>query len=141
MELINWITFFIFLLNLLINALFLFISTPGYTNGFSSLPVYHAPIVLIFLVENLLERINFFSEGWPSDSLWIECSDKKWWQLCLTCVFIALKFLCPWDFYLILLWIFLTDLRFHLKFWNFSQIFVEIFFRFELFLSLFSSFC
>lgn len=52
----------------------------------------------------------------------------------ITCIFIVLRFLS--SFVDILLWVFVTHFCYHLKFWNFSQVFVENYLRFELFLSL-----
>ena len=88
-------------------------------------------------IENLLERIYFL---WKVDLLiqfdlndMIRVDDD-----CLTCIFIALRFLSPFE---VLLWVFPTHL-YYFKFWSFSQIFVEIYLRFKLFSSLFfSSFC
>ena len=83
-------------------------------------------------IENLLERIYFL---WKVDLLiqfdlndMIRVDDD-----CLTCVFIALRFLSPFE---VLLWVFPTHL-YYFKFWSFSQIFVEIYLRFKLFSSLF----
>lgn len=91
---------------------------------------YQNLIVLKFIIDNLLERTNFLSERWPSDSVWIKWFDKSWYGIYLYFVeslcnsflfpFEVLKFLSTFCWKLFEVWAifisFLSRFCYHLQY-------------------------